>query len=421
MRKNKRARRTGVSPPSAGLGVRRERGRAQVVTAAVTAEYNPFHRGHEHHIKKTREAGATHVVAVMSGAFVQRGEPAFFSKFARAEAAVKSGVDLVVELPVRFALSSSERFAAGAVSLVRALGVADILSFGCECGDVRALADAARDCSREAVREAAKRYSQQGVSYPRALSLACRESGLADLAEILAQPNNLLAVDYLRALEGSGIKPLAVKREGAAHDSADMSGDTASASRLRALLRGGKLEKEFFSDGGLPVFAREMSRGRFLSGALVDGAALCRLRGMTRAEFSALPDCASGLGDRLFNASRTASSLGEVADAAKTKRYTHSRVRRALMCALVGVRGGGEPSPPYIRILAIGRGGGELLHEIKRRGGLPLSASLGALAALGGACRDAAAQEVRATDLQAMFFERPAPCGEDFTTKLFRM
>lgn len=390
-------------------------------TAAVIAEYNPFHRGHEYHILKTREAGATHVVAVMSGAFVQRGEPAFFSKFARAEAAVKSGVDLVLELPVRFALSSSERFASGAVSLIRALGVVDMLSFGCESGDADALTEAARDCSLPEVRDAAERRSHSGLSYPAALSLACREAGYGAAAEALSRPNNLLAIDYIRALDGCGIEPFAVKRLGPGHDASGVSGGVSSASHIRGLLRDGRLEPALFSGGGFPVFERETGLGRCLSDRLVDGAALGLLRGMTRSGFLSLPDCATGLGDRLYRSTRSARSLAEAADGAKTKRYTHSRVRRALMCALVGLSGTEPSAPPYARILAIGRGGGELLHEIKRRCTLPLSASLAAFTALGGVCRETALAEARATDLQALFFKNPAPCGEDFTTKLFRM
>ncbi len=472
--------------------------------ACIVAEYNPFHKGHLYHIDETRRSGATHVVAVMSGAFVQRGEPAAFSKFARAKAAVLSGADLVLELPVRYALSSSERFAFGAVSLAKAIGCTDMLSFGCESGGLESLKSTARAVSRDDVRERAKTLAEQGLTYAEALSKAACEfaagkTGLADtggvpierdipphapadmiyakrasetmpqkqrfignspkviidgavfdgntsdfvsgkkrfanknskpahesttladqdLAYVLRSPNNLLAVDYLRALEGSAIEPLAIKRSGNQHDGAPESG-FASASHIRAALKSGELPCEFLPESACEIFKNEISLGRVIDDKNLDGAVLYRLRGMGRDAFRSLPDCGSGLGDRLYSAAQTAGSLAELYCAAKTRRYTMSRVRRAVMCALVGIYGGDFPPAPYARILAIGKGGAELLARIKRLSSLPLSASLNDFIALGGTAKQQALAEIRATDIQALMFRIPAPCAEDHTIKLFK-
>ena len=158
---------------------------------AVIAEYNPFHSGHAHHLAQTRRLGASHIVAVMSGSFVQRGEPALFSKFARAQAAVRCGADLVLELPLRYSLGASERFAAGALSLIRALGCVDALSFGCETVDLAALQGAADACALPSVRTRAKALAEQGMPYPAALRRAVAETAGESCAAVIDTPNNL--------------------------------------------------------------------------------------------------------------------------------------------------------------------------------------------------------------------------------------
>ena len=159
------------------------------MTAGIVSEFDPFHNGHKYLVEKTRENGATHVMTVMSGSFLQRGECAVLGKYPRAKAAVLGGVDLVLELPQIYACSSAQRFASGAVNTLAACGCVDRLSFGSECGDKNALMRAADTLSRLDVSE----YTSQGFSYPRAAQAAAEKSGDADIVPIFSSPNDTLA------------------------------------------------------------------------------------------------------------------------------------------------------------------------------------------------------------------------------------
>ncbi len=314
-----------------------------VTIIGITAEYNPFHRGHEYHIRRARElvGGESAVVCVMSGNFVQRGEAAAYEKHVRAKAAAECGADLVLELPVPYALSSAERFAAAAVSIFDSLGCVDFLSFGSESGDAELLESTAELLlSREADAEI-KRRLDEGLSYAAAVQAAAEGvSGRALL--LLRERNDILAVEYIKALKrlGSDIKPLAVKR----------SGDFPPASELR---------RAEDMTPALPEKAAEIFRAAPRSDMrLIENAVLARLRSMTRAELAGLPDAEDGLGDRLAKAARSATGLDGLYAAAASRRFPAARIRRAVMCAFIGIEAGeNRKRPPYARVLAMnGRG-----------------------------------------------------------------
>ena len=164
-------------------------------TAAVICEYNPFHYGHKYQLDKTREMGATHIVAVMSGNFTQRGDVAIFDKYARARTALENGADLVLELPTRFSLSAAEGFARGAVSIIEALGCVDILSFGSECGDVAALKEAAGASEYAIHTDEFKEKMRRGASFPAALADTVKNYYTPDVYDILSAPNNTLGIE----------------------------------------------------------------------------------------------------------------------------------------------------------------------------------------------------------------------------------
>ncbi|MBQ3855234.1 MAG: nucleotidyltransferase family protein, partial [Ruminococcus sp.] len=211
--------------------------------SGIICEYNPFHNGHLYHIEQTRKNGATHIVCVMSGNFVQRGDTAIMDKLERARLAVKCGADLVVELPVAFSLAPAESFATGAVWLLKSLGVVDELSFGSETGDVLALQkalSATEEASKYMVDEIVS-IMDRGYTYPRALASVV-DSIDENAGKILASPNNLLAVEYLKALKkfGSPMTPFTIKRSGADHDSPEASGGFMSASSVRERILEGK-------------------------------------------------------------------------------------------------------------------------------------------------------------------------------------
>ena len=204
--------------------------------SGIICEYNPFHNGHLYHINETRKNGATHIVAVMSGNFVQRGDVAVMDKLERARLAVRSGADLVIELPVQYCLSSAENFASGAVYLLDSLGAVDEISFGSECGDTDTLQEAMDTVEAIAMvhGEEIRGIMEKGYTYPRALTSVVKGKDPA-VADIISEPNNLLAIEYMKALKrfSSAMAPYTVKRINAEHDSDITENGFASASYLR--------------------------------------------------------------------------------------------------------------------------------------------------------------------------------------------
>lgn len=375
--------------------------------AAIIAEYNPFHYGHRYLIEQARKAGATHILAVMSGNFTQRGDCAIFDKHTRAKTALENGVDLVLELPTRYALMSAEGFARGAVEIISALGCADMLVFGSESGDLAALKEASGAIEFVAHTDEFNTSIRQGKSYPAALQAALREYYTEDVSETISNPNNTLAIEYLNALDniGTSIEPIAVKRLGARHDS-DEDGEFISASSIRKKILDGEDYSRFAPVVNAP--SADISR--------LERVILAALRQMLPEDFDLIYDCAGGLGNRLCKAVRTGKSLGEVYFLTKTKRYTLARIRRAVLCGFLGIgKRFASEKCAFIRVLGMNARGKEILSETKCE--LPIDTSLKSLSRTSREAARQAAFETRATDLYALAFENPLPCGMDFTAK----
>ena len=343
-------------------------------TVGIVCEYNPFHNGHLYQLNETRRLlGAdTVTVCAMSGDFVQRGEAAVFDKFARAEAACRCGSDLVVELPLPWCLSSAEGFAFGAVSILAALGC-DVLSFGSESADTLALRSLAAFLSGE---EACERIhalmdEEETLSFARARQLAAAET-LGDAAALLSNPNDILAVEYLKAIArtGAGIEALAIRREGAAHDS-KVAGEYPSAMRLREMLRDGEDISAHIPEPAMTVFSREMKTDRTPRRDLIETALLSRLYRLSPEDFDALPDAGGGTGRRLYRALWRCGNIDEIVKEASGKRYTAARMRRMLYSAALGLCAEDtKAAPPYIRVLASNERG--RAHLASLRGTTPL-------------------------------------------------
>lgn len=368
----------------------------------IIAEYNPFHNGHKFHIDESRKAVSkdTAVVCVMSGDFVQRGEAAVFSKYSRAEAAIKGGADLVLELPLPWALSSAEGFARGAVGILGSLGCVDYLSFGSECGDIKILNTLATALLDPAIDNAVKAELDKGISYAAARQNAIAKD-IGSLSEYLGTPNNILAVEYMKALYLQRLKmePITVMREGAGHD---MEGG--SASDLRRMLKIEKSIKHFVPRDVLSIYKRESEQGR--GPVIMDNleiAVLSRLRTLTESDFAAVPDAAEGLENRICAAAREESSLDGIFAASKTKRYALSRIRRMCMCAALGVRRGqAEGTPPYARVLAANKTGLNLLKIISEKSSIPVLSKPASVKELPEACRELFRLESSAHDLYVL-------------------
>lgn len=376
-------------------------------TAAIIAEYDPFHYGHKYLIEQTRKAGATHILAVMSGSFTQRGGVAVFDKFTRAKTALENGVDLVIELPARYSLTSASGFARGAVNIIDALGCVDMLAFGSESGDIAALKEASGAIEYTLHSDEFDKFIRTGLSYPAALQKALLMFYTDDVGEVISCPNNTLAIEYLNALDscGSKIKPFTVQRYGAAHDS-DEPGEFLSGSAIRKLIAEGKDCSKFAP----PVSAPSADITR------LERAMIAALRNLRPNDFCRIADCAGGLGDRLYKAVRKGTSLSGIYFMAKTKRYTLARIRRAVLCGFLGIDKdiSGEKSA-YIRVLGMNSRGREILSAADCR--LPIDTSLKALSKTSREAHRQAEFEARITDVYSLALEEPLPCGVDFTSK----
>jgi predicted nucleotidyltransferase len=332
--------------------------------AGIVAEYNPFHRGHAHQIAETRRLLGDHcaVLCVMSGDFVQRGDAAVFDKFERAEAAVRGGADLVLELPLRWCLSSAEGFARGAVSILKSAGVVTHLSFGSETGELAPLQKAAGGLRDPALDDLLREELKRGLSFPAARQNAL-ERLIGEDAAVLSNPNDLLAVEYLRAIHDldAALAPVAVRRVGAHHDAAGES-DYPSASELRSRMKAGQDVSAWAPHlpDAKPVFLEDL-----------ETAILSRLRMLPKEAFAALPDCAEGLENVLWQAVHSEAALDDILAAAKSKRYPMSRLRRMLLCAALGVKKA-DGLPPYLRVLAANERGRALLHTMRETASLPV-------------------------------------------------
>lgn len=332
--------------------------------AGIVAEYNPFHRGHAHQIAETRRllGDDCAVLCVMSGDFVQRGDAAVFEKFERAEMAVRGGADLVLELPLRWSLSSAEGFARGGVSLLKASGVVTHLSFGSETGELAPLQHAADGLRDGALGDLLREALKQGLSFPAARQKAL-ERLIGEDAAVLSNPNDLLAVEYLRAISDldAALAPLAVRRVGAKHDAAGES-NYPSASELRSRMKAGQDVSAWAPHlpDAKPVFLEDL-----------ETAILSRLRMLPKEAFVALPDCAEGLENVLWQAVHSEATLDDILAAAKSRRYPMSRLRRMLLCAALGVKKA-DGLPRYLRVLAANERGRALLHTMRETVSLPV-------------------------------------------------
>lgn len=367
-----------------------------MTVVGVVAEYNPFHAGHAFHLQETRKlVGECAIAAVMSGHFVQRGDCAVLDKWSRARTALEGGADLVLELPTVYAASSAEGFARGAVGVLAAAGVAAYLSFGSECGDVDKLQQVAACLDSDIYRAGLRRFLDEGMPFA-----ACRQAVVRgilgrDLSDLLSHPNNNLGIEYIRALNAlsSSIRPLTIPRRGASHDGGDHP-EYPSASFLRGKILAGELE------AANPASLKYGER-----------AALAVLRAMDEEEFAALPDCGEGLSHRLYWAVRQGRTLEEAYSLAKTKRYAHARIRRALLWGALGLRETDRPAcPPCLRVLGANGRGREALREMKRKASLPVITK-----PAHGRGISLLELEARCTDFYQLCRREPGPCGLEWT------
>ena len=341
---------------------------------SIICEYNPFHNGHKYLIEKAREKGSTHIVSIMSGDAVQRGDVAIYSKHFRAKQAVLNGADLVVELPAPFCISSAEGFAKSGVYIANALG-SDCLCFGCENDDLDILTKAAELSSRLSQYRGKNSESEQlkwllkdGNSYPAALSKTVKALASGEVAEIFNSPNNTLAVEYLKAVRGTEIKPMPILRKGAGHNDDYIHGDYASASKSRELLKNGTLDKGLLPYKGNHADIRDIRN--------MEKGILFSLIKMGKKHLREVPDCSGDLADRIAKALKISQSYDDLLVNTKTKAFTLARIRRVIMYAVLGIKSSDFKLKPYARVLAFNDRGTEVISRAKKLGRIDISTSL---------------------------------------------
>lgn len=391
-----------------------------MAVAGIITEYDPLHMGHVHLMAEARRllGPDAAVVCVMSGNYVQRGDFAIVGKQARAAAAVQSGADVVLELPLPWAVSSAEGFAAGAVKVLRASGVVTHLVFGSESGDAALLARLAQALCTAEFGQALRQELAKGDSFAAARQRAAGALLSPREAAALENPNDILGVEYCKALRGSGIQPIAVPRRGAAHNGVGSKDGFVSASAIRALLRNG--EEEAALDKMAPAMAelyrseREAGRAPALL-ASCERAVLARLRFLEEEDYAALDLGHEGLYRRFCRASRGAASLAELLETVKTKRYPLARLRRMALWAYLGLPPAPPDAPPYLRLLAANeRGGTALLAKMRKTASLPVLTKPASVRRMGAEARRLFELEARADRLYALACPDPSAVPDEW-------
>lgn len=392
-----------------------------MAAAGIITEYDPLHMGHVHLMAEARRllGPDTGIICIMSGNYVQRGDFAIVGKLARAAAAVRSGADLVLELPVPWALSSAEGFAAGAVELLKATGAVTHLVFGSESGDAAPLVRCAEALCAEDFPEKLREELKRGDSFPAARQRALKAMVPEEDAAALSRPNDTLGVEYCKALRGSGIQPVAVPRRGAGHDSETAGGGFISASAIRALIRRGEEEAALglMAPAMAAAYREEEAAGRAPAGIWnCERAILARLRFLEETDWAALDPGNEGLYRRFARASRSAASVMELLETVKTKRYPLARLRRTVFRAYLGLPPEPPERPAYLRVLAANRRGTVLLAGMRTTAALPVLTKPAAVRRLGPEAQSLFGLEARADRLYALACPDPAAVPNEWRT-----
>lgn len=344
----------------------------------IIAEYNPFHNGHLYQIEKAKEeCNADYVVVVMSGNFVQRGLPAVMNKWDRAKIAIENGVDLVIELPTIFSISNAENFANGGIKILNELGIVNHVAFGMECDNLNSINEISELMLNEPQELSIniKEELQKGVSYPLARQNAIfKYTRNNAFKEILNKPNNILAIEYLKALKriSSPIIPIGIKRYMVDSNSESFNDSYASSSLIRKLIFENKWDKilqvvpkksfsnlkKSYEDGrcayDLKTFEREI---------------IYKLRTMSIEEIKNLPDVSEGLENLIYKAVGETNNIDELINLIKNKRITQTKIQRIMLYALLGITKKDMDDSmnidPYIRILGFSKKGENLLKDIE--------------------------------------------------------
>lgn len=396
-------------------------------TYGIICEYNPFHNGHIHQIEETRKHGATHIVAIMSGNYVQRGDVAMIDKFARAKVAVNNGVDLVIEMPVVYSLSSANFFARAGVMMLGALGCVDGISFGSECGDIAVLKNAATASLNVTKPEKIKPYLEQGMSFPQAVQQLVGIEYGPMISSVFDSPNNILAVEYLKALKTLNIdmETFTIQRKGAAHDSNAVVDGIASGSLLRQMIEDGEDISAYVPKDMADLVAEYDDKEMLAYFDNLERELLYVLRTSIPPMIAECADVDPGLANLIFASAIKSTSIDDFLEAVDTKRYTTAKIRRILLNMYLGIKASDLMiMPPYGRVLALNQRGTEILKAAGEKAegnkyAIPFGTSLKDIVELQKPPINRFADiSNRATNLYSLASRTIRPCAEEFTAKI---
>lgn len=388
----------------------------------IIAEYNPFHSGHRYQIAQTRQqlGENTTIIVIMSGNWVQQAHCAISDKWTRAKLALEGGADLVLELPTPWATASAEKFARGAVYLLESTGLVTHLSFGSEEGDLSSLMRVQETLQHPDYPSTLQQELKTGVSFPMARERALHKL-LGAGGSLLQSPNNILALEYLCALEyfKSNIVPLTILRQGGGFHSVVELGENlplfTSATDLREKLQ--KQQWDYVEQYLSPFALSLLKTQDFPSLYHCQRGILAQLYRMSAEDWGKLPDSGvgEGLPHRLEKIAKNSSSIQEFLENAKTKRYTHARLRRLLLHSFLQLKEENTPDLPcYLRILAMNQKGSAALKQMKATATLPLLNKTAQIDKLPLTCQKLFQQEVCYTDLYQLCFPKILPTGAEW-------
>ena len=348
----------------------------------IVAEYNPFHNGHLHHLIESKNlTNSDYTISVMSGNFTQRGDVSIIDKWSRAQMAIENGVDLVIELPTIYAISSAENFASGAIKLLDSLGIVDFVSFGSECNNISILSEVTDVLTNEPpeYKTLLTHELSRGVSFPKARERALMMylNDIRKYANILSSSNNILGIEYLKALDkqNSKIQPITIKREGSAYndDSIPLNSKFASATSIRNLCHSHDISilKNFMPESSFSILKDCLENGHIVRNiSEFDKLIIFTLRKMSTDEIADLPDVSEGLEFAIKSAVNQCNNTAELLSIINTKRYTQTRLKRILLYALLGITKKdmqiSKSIKPYIRILGFNDRGRELISKVSK-------------------------------------------------------
>lgn len=338
----------------------------------IVCEFNPFHNGHKYLIDSVKSENDI-IVAVMSGNFVQRGEPAIFPKETRVKAALLSGIDIVLELPFVYASASAEFFAFNAVKILSDFGC-DKIAFGTENADIESLNNAVDILLKEDFDYEVKKYYSDGVSFPVARQMAFDKFNInCDIST----PNNILAVEYIKAIRklNAKIEPITVNRKGAGYNDTNAVDEFASATHIRQLIYNNESFEKYIPDYLLDLYNEDIKNGRYVSTDKFDLATFSILRSKLNDDLTDIANMGEGLDNRIKSAVKNNTQLSKLYDDVKTKRYTHTRIKRAVLSLVLDVKACDlEISPPYCKVLGFNIKSSSIMGELAKNSKMPFVA-----------------------------------------------